>query len=283
MTHGLIRGRVALVTGASRGVGKGIAVALGAAGATVYVTGRSVRAEPSTTGLGGTIEETADAVSATGGVGVPVRCDHRDDREAQAVFERIEGDHGKLDILVNSAWGGYELLHRGEYQRFVAAFWEQPIELWDSMFGAGVRAAYVASVHAARLMVPRRSGLIVNVSFVAGRRYQQNVAYGVSKAATDRLTADTALELREHGVAVVSLYPGLVRTEGVMRWAEFLDLSDSESAEFVGRSVVALAVDPEVLERTGEVVVAAELAAEYGLADGEDSPVSVGPRARRAP
>jgi NAD(P)-dependent dehydrogenase (short-subunit alcohol dehydrogenase family) len=130
-----------------------------------------------------------------------------------------------------------------------------------------VRAHYVASAHAARLMLPRERGLIVNVSFFAAQKYVSNVAYGVSKAATDRLTRDCAHELRAHGVAVVSLYPGLVRTEGVMRAAEYLDLSNSESPEFVGRAVAALAADPDVLRRSGEVLVAAALAREYGFSD----------------
>ena len=269
-------GRVALVTGASRGVGKGVATALGESGATVYLTARSVLGEPSATGLGGTLEETAAAVEQAGGTAVPVRCDHRDDAAVRAVFERIEREHGRLDLLVNSAWGGYELIHWGDYEGFAAPFWEQPVELWDSMFAAGVRAAYAASAEAARLMVVRGSGLIDNVSFFAGQRYHQNVAYGVAKAATDRLTADAAVELREHGVAVVSLYPGLVRTEGVLRWAELVDLSNSESPEFVGRAVVALATDPDFLRLSGEVVVAAELAEEYGFTEADGSrPASV--------
>ncbi len=135
------------------------------------------------------------------------------------------------------------------------------------MFQAGVRAHYVASHWAAKLMVTQRSGLIVNISFWAAQKYIGNVAYGTSKSATDKLTVDTSHELREHNVAVISLYPGLVRTEKVMEAAEWLDLSNSESPQFIGRAVAALAADPGVIERTGSVLVAASLAQEYGFTD----------------
>jgi len=135
------------------------------------------------------------------------------------------------------------------------------------MFAAGVRAHYVASTHAAQMMVAKRSGLIVNISFWAAQKHVGNVAYGVSKAATDKLTADTAHELREHNVAVVSLYPGLVRTEKVMEAADFLDLSNSESPQFIGRAVAALAADPNIMEKSGRILVAAALAQEYCFTD----------------
>jgi dehydrogenase/reductase SDR family protein 1 len=146
-------------------------------------------------------------------------------------------------------------------------FWEQPLWRWDAMFTAGVRAAYRASQLAARPMVAKRRGLIVNISFWAAQKYVGNVAYGVSKAATDKMTRDMATELAPHGVAVVSLYPGLVRTEKVMEAAAYLDLSNSESPDFIGRAVAALAADPEVLRHSGKVVVAASLAQDYGFTD----------------
>jgi dehydrogenase/reductase SDR family protein 1 len=260
-------GRTAIVTGASRGVGKGIAEELGAAGATVYVSGRSVHGSPMTVALAGTIEETADAVNRAGGTGIAFRCDHRDDSDARALFRRVEAERGRLDVLVNNVWGGYEGLHEGRYDQFGKPFWEQPVALWDAMFAAGVRAHYVASALAARMMVAQGSGLIVNISSFAGVGEEPNVPIGVAKGATDRLTASTASQLREHGVAVVSLYPGLVRTEGVLKWAEHVDLTNSESPQFAGRAVVALAADPNVLERTGQVLVAAELAEEYCFTD----------------
>ena len=143
---GHLEGRVALVTGASRGVGKGIATALGESGATVYLTARSVRDRPSGASLPGTLEETAEAVAAAGGTAVPVRCDHREDEQVRAAFERIDRERGRLDVLVNSAWGGYELIHRGAYDRFVPPFWEQPAELWDSMFASGGRVVVAAEL-----------------------------------------------------------------------------------------------------------------------------------------
>jgi dehydrogenase/reductase SDR family protein 1 len=265
--HRPLAGKIAVVTGASRGVGKGIAEELGAAGAVVYVTARSVRGAAPTVALAGTVEETADAVTRAGGTGIAVRCDHRDDSDVRALFRRVETEHGRLDVLVNNVWGGYEVLHGGGYETFVKRFWEQPTALWDAMFTAGVRAHYVASAVAAPMLVAQRQGLIVNISSFAGAGDEPNVAIGVAKGATDRLTRSMARELREHGVTVVSLYPGLVRTEGILKWADAIDLSNSESPQFVGRAVVKLAADPDMLERTGEVLVAAELANEYGFTD----------------
>jgi dehydrogenase/reductase SDR family protein 1 len=262
-----LTGRVAVVTGGSRGVGKGVAEELGAAGAIVYVTGRSARGSAATVALTGTVEETADAVTRAGGTGVAVRCDHRDDADVRALFRRVEAERGRLDVLVNNVWGGYEGLHEGQYQEFGKPFWEQPVALWDAMFAAGVRAHYVASGLAARMMVAQGSGLIVNISSFAGAGREPNVAIGVAKGATDRLTASTASQLQEHGVAVVSLYPGLVRTEGILKWADQIDLSNSESPQFVGRAVVALASDPHILERTSQMLVVAELADQYGFTD----------------
>ena len=146
-------------------------------------------------------------------------------------------------------------------------FWDQPAWRWDSMMDTGPRAAFVASAQAARQMVPAGRGLIVNISVWAAQKHIGNTAYGVAKAATDKLTADTAFELKPHGVTVVSLYPGMVRTEKVMEAAQWLDLSNSESPEFIGRAVVALAGDPDAMRHSGQVVVAAALAKEYGFTD----------------
>ena len=250
-----LSGKVAVVTGASYGVGKGVALGLAEAGATVYATGRTVS------------EESFSDSPPHGGRIIPAVCDHTDDAAAEALFERVAEERGRLDVLVNSAWGGYERMVEGGEFTWPRPFWQQPAWRWDSMFAAGVRAAYVASAHAARRMVAAGSGLIVNISFWAAQKHVGNVPYGVSKAATDKLTADTAAELRAHGVAAVSLYPGLVRTELVMEAAAFLDLSNSESPQFVGRAVAALATDPEVMSRSGQVLVAAALAREYGFTD----------------
>jgi dehydrogenase/reductase SDR family protein 1 len=246
-----LKGKVALVTGASRGIGKGVALELAEAEAIVYATGRSI----------------AEETLAIQGRVILLRCDHTNDSEVEAVFQRIASEQDRLDILVNNVWGGYEnMIENGEFT-WTLSFWKQPRWRWDAMFAAGVRAAYVASAHAARTMVAQHSGLIVNISFWAAQKHLGNVAYGVSKAATDKMTSDMSDELREHNVAVVSLYPGLVRTEKVMEAAEYLDLSNSESPQFIGRAVAALASDPNIMQKSGEVLVAAELAQRYGFTD----------------
>jgi NAD(P)-dependent dehydrogenase (short-subunit alcohol dehydrogenase family) len=266
---GILTGRVAVVAGASRGVGRGVATGLGEAGATVYVTGRTVAGDEAD--VPGTIDQTAAEVSELGGRGVAVRCDHRDDSEVEALFRKVGSDEGRLDVLVNSVWAGYESLFAdGEYIGDLP-FWRQPLSRWGDMIDAGVRAAYVASSFAAPLMIRAEDGLIVHVSYWAARKHIGTTVYGVAKAATDKMAADMGHELREHGVAVVSLYPGLVRTERVMAAAEFFDLGNSESPRFAGRVVAALAADPDRMRRSGDVLVAAELAREYGVLDVDGS------------
>jgi NAD(P)-dependent dehydrogenase (short-subunit alcohol dehydrogenase family) len=260
-------GKVALVTGASRGVGKGVALGLGEAGATVYVTGRTVDEGTAAVALGGTIDQTADEVTQLGGKGIAVRCDHTCDDEVRAVFERIRSEQNRLDILVNNVWGGYEYFSDGTEFWKEKGFWDMSLSRWDKAFQAGVRAHYVASVFAAPMMIAQQSGLIVNISFFAAQRDDKGVIYGVAKAADDRMAACMAHDLRNEHVAVVSLYPGLVRTEGVMKAAEFFDMSNSESPQFIGRAVAALAADPEVMRKSGQVLVAAAVAQEYGFSD----------------
>jgi NAD(P)-dependent dehydrogenase (short-subunit alcohol dehydrogenase family) len=238
------------VTGATRGVGRGVGRELARLCARVFVTGRTApeyeRLDEQTTAL---------------------RCDHRDDGQVAAAFARIVGEAGAIDILVNSVWGGYERMIEGGEFTWPRPFWEQPLWRWDAMFDAGVRAFYQASQLAAPTMIARRRGLIVNISHWAAQKHIGNVAYGVSKAATDKMTADMASELKPHGVTVVSLYPGMVRTEKVMEAAQWLDLSNSESPDFIGRAVAALAADPDAVRHTGNVLVAAALAQEYGFTD----------------
>jgi NAD(P)-dependent dehydrogenase (short-subunit alcohol dehydrogenase family) len=240
--------QVALVTGASRGVGRGVALGLAGAGATVFATGRTIEQA----GLGSGI--------------TALTCDHTDDQAVARVFGQIAQSAGRLDVLVNVAWGGYERMVENGQFTFGAPFWEQPLWRWDAMMTAGARAAFVASQHAARLMVPARRGLIVNISFWSAQKHIANALYGIAKAATDKMTADMAHELAPHGVTAVSLYPGLVRTEAVLAAGVF-DLSNSESPEFIGRAVAALAADGDVARRNGQILVAAAVADEYGVAD----------------
>jgi len=246
-----LAGQVAVVTGARKGVGKGCALELGAAGATVYATSRHTGS-------------TAEEIAALGGVGVDVACDHRDDAAVEALFERVDREHGRIDVLVNSAFRVPPQLTSGR------RFWEQPISDWDDMFGVGTRGAYVASALAARRMVAAGRGLIANVSSSGAAEYAWHVAYGVGKCALDRLTADAAHELRAHGVAVVSLWPGLVLTERIERNRDQLpdlDVGGAESQRFTGRAVVALACDPEVLGRSGRAWASRDLADVYGFVD----------------
>ena len=244
--------KTALVTGASRGVGRGVAIALAAAGFRVFGTGRSIA--------------NADLPQTV----VRVPCDHTKDEEVIRAFGQVADAGAQLDLLVNNAWGGYERMvdSSGRFT-WLLPFWEQPDYLWHSMMDAGVRGAYVASVHAARLMVPNKRGLIVNISLWAAQKHVANVVYGVSKAAIDKLTTDTAHELKPYGVAVISLYPGMVRTESVMKAAEggWLDISNSESPEFIGRVIAGLAGDETTIARSGAVLVAAKEALRLGISD----------------
>ncbi|MEU4190989.1 SDR family NAD(P)-dependent oxidoreductase [Kribbella sp. NPDC026611] len=264
---GALVGKVALVTGASRGVGKGIALGLGEQGATVYVTGRTETGGATPTPLPGTVQETAAEVSALGGRGVAIGCDHRDDEQTRAAVRRVVEEAGRLDVLVNNVWGGYEYFWDGTPFWTEAGFWTQPIERWDSAFQAGVRAHYLTSVAAVPTMVSQGSGLIVTVSSEGAEKVDTGVAYGAAKAASDHMIACMANELRDHGVTAVSLYPGLVRTESVLRAAEYIDLTHSESPLFVGRAVAALAADPAVERHTGQVVRTSALAEEYGFTE----------------
>ena len=242
---------IALVTGASRGVGRGVVLGLKEAGYCVYATGRSIA-----------LADLPDEVRR-------LPCDHLRDEETARAFQTIEANGAGLDLLANCAWGGYERMVENGMFTWPAPFWEQPMHRWTSMIDAGARAAYVCSAHAARLMVPRRAGLIVNISFWAAQKRIGNAMYGISKAATDKLTSDIAEELAPFGVIAVSLYPGLVRTEAVLAAAASgaFDLSNSESPEFIGRVIAALHRDAGLTKRTGRTLVAASVAAELSVTD----------------
>jgi dehydrogenase/reductase SDR family protein 1 len=258
-----LRGAIAIVTGASRGVGKGIALGLAEAGATIYITGRTTASDAAPEGLPGTIDQTADELRALGGIGIAVRCDHADDEQVAALFARVHAEqHGRLDLLVNNAFAIPE-------GRITGPFWELPISQWDTLHRVGLRSHYVAAVHAAQVMVPARRGLIVNVSSVGAKIYAVSVAYGVGKAGVDRMSRDMARELRPHNVSAVSLWPGIVRTERLLQQPDRLafDPTNGESPTFSGRAVAHLAADPQILARSGESLVVAELAAHYDFTD----------------
>jgi NAD(P)-dependent dehydrogenase (short-subunit alcohol dehydrogenase family) len=243
-----------MITGASRGVGRGVALALAGKGFDIVVTGRE--------------KDRLDALGAeVAALGVRFEgqvCDHGDLDATVAVFERIGSD---FDIIVNNAWAGYfRMVEDGQYT-WEKKFWEQPLHRWTSMMDVGVRTAFFCSKHCVAGMLERRRGLIVNISFWAARQYHQNVIYGVSKAAVDKLSHDMAVELRGYGVAAVSLYPGLVRTEGVLENASFFDMSNSESPEFSGLVIEALLRDPARMDKSGNFYTSSELAREYGIRD----------------
>lgn len=274
---------VAIVTGASRGAGRGIAIELGAAGATVYVTGRSTLAQPAQgygqllalSGLAavpGSIDETAREVSGAGGRGIPVRCDHTSEEDVAALFRRVQQEQGRLDLLVNNAWGGHETFTGV----FDAPFWEHPMAQWESMFDRGVRNHLLASRHAAPVMVRQARGLIVTTTFWDRDRYLRgNLFYDLAKAAMTRLAFGMTQELRPHGVASLAVSPGWMRTEFVLaghktdetHWHERPALARTETPRYLGRAVAALAADPSVLNKSGAVHRVADLAQEYGFTD----------------
>jgi dehydrogenase/reductase SDR family member 1 len=270
-----LRGKIAVVTGATRGIGKGIAVALGAAGATVYVTGRSL--DPADDPRG-SLARTVEEIDAEGGEGVAVRCDHADDSQVKKAFERIEADRGRLDLLVNNVMSTpqrRELPKGARSQWDLHPFWEVPVSLWDSFNNVGLRSHYVASAYAVPLMIRNGGGLIVNITSSGAARYAQCVAYGVGKAAIEKLASDMAEELRPHNVASVALWPGFTRTEDVLGQRDvYPDLSKTVSPRYNGLAVVALAGDPHVMAKTGKRLKVSELSAEYGFSDPEPVPTS---------
>lgn len=262
---GALTGKVAVVTGASRGMGKGIALALAEQGAIVYVTGRTMTegAHP----LPGTIGETAAECDKRGGKGIAVKVDHANDADVAAVFSQIKREQGRLDLLVNNAITiPDELAQPG-------SFWEKPLSNWE-MMDVGLRSNFVAAWHAAHIMVPQRSGLIVAISGYVGVTYTYNVIFGACKTATDRMARDMAIELKPHNVASISLWQGFTYTERaqenlkkVAGMASQLNSAAGTSVEFPGRVIAALLQDPNIMQRTGGTFISPELAQEYGVTD----------------
>jgi NAD(P)-dependent dehydrogenase (short-subunit alcohol dehydrogenase family) len=261
---GLNTDRVVVVTGASRGAGKGIALALGATGATVYVTGRT-RHEGDAS-LPGNVQATADGVSAAGGKGIAVYCDHSDDAQVRQLFEQVRQEQGRLDILVNNATCLHDALTQS------GPFWEKPLEL-TQLWDVGMRSHYVATWYAAPLLLASGQGLVVNTSSFGGRIYMHGPAYGAGKAAVDKMSHDMALDFRPYHVAVVSIWMGLLMTERTARVFEsepekYAELAaTTESPEFTGWIIDSLARDPDLMARSGKIWIGAELGQEYGLTD----------------
>ncbi|WP_406688057.1 SDR family NAD(P)-dependent oxidoreductase [Rossellomorea vietnamensis] len=263
-----LTGKVALVTGGSRGAGRAIAIELGKAGATVYVTGRSTKGN-STQNFPGTIDDTAAQIDEAGGTGIAVRCDHTVDAETKAVIEQIREEQGKLDILINNVWGAHDIgVNPG-------AFWEQSLENWDTMFTAGVRAQLATNHFAIPLLRENKEALIVHTTFWDEGKYTGQFYYDLAKNALVRMAYGLSEELKEEGIAVMAVSPGFMRTELVLEhmgvnednWQASEDLQPSETPYYVGRAIAALAKDPRVMEKTGRALRAGDLAKEYDFTD----------------
>ena len=270
-----LSGRVALVAGATRGAGRGIARALGAAGATVYCTGRSTRGHPATAGRPETIEETAEMVSAAGGIGIAVRVDHTLPDEVAALIARVRAEHSRLDVLVNDVWGGDALTVWG------VPFWEHSLADGLLMQQRAVHSHLITSHCAAPLMVERRQGLIVEITDGESPDYRGNLFYDLAKASAIRLALAMAADLRPHGVTAVALTPGFLRSEAMLEhfgvteanWrdaaAKDPDFIVSETPTYIGRAVVALASDPHVVAKTGQALSTWRLSEEHGFTDAD--------------
>jgi NAD(P)-dependent dehydrogenase (short-subunit alcohol dehydrogenase family) len=264
-----LEGKIALVTGASRGIGRGIAVEMAAAGATVYITARTVTPQP---GLIGTLGEAVAEAAALGGTVIALQCDHADDAAVKRVFDRIAADHGRLDVLVNNATAMEDY-----HDSIGKPFWQLSPSVWDSTMNVGLRSAFIATQMAAPLMVARGEGLIVNVSSIGSQEYLLSVPYGACKAALNKLTHDTAIELTPHNVVVTSIWPGLVKSEPMLAVAETkpdgrmellgVDLCVAETPRFSGRAVIAIATDPDRMRYAGQALICAQLAHDYGFTD----------------
>ena len=269
-----LAGVVAVVAGATRGAGRGIAVMLGEAGATVYCTGRTSREGGAGLGRPETIEETAEMVTARGGVGIPVRVDHLVEAEVQALFERVRREqNGRLDLLVNDIWGGEKLSHWG------TPFWEQPLADGLRMQELAIRTHLVTSYYGVPLLAARGRGLVVEITDGTDYKYRGNLYYSLAKVSAVHLAEAQATELRPHGVAAVSVTPGFLRSEEMLdhfgvteaTWQEAIKkdqhFAQSETPYYVGRAVAALAGDPDIMTKSGRAFMSGDLAEEYGFTD----------------
>ncbi|MEH2512689.1 dehydrogenase/reductase SDR family protein 1 [Nitrobacteraceae bacterium AZCC 1564] len=257
---------IAVVTGGSRGVGKGVALGLAEAGATIFVTARTRKSGSAV--WPGSLDETIDEIAQAGGKGVGIECDHSDDKSVEDVFARVRKDYGRLDVLVNNVFGAPNVMPVN------VPFWKIPVSVWDMMHTVGLRSHFVASQFAVPLMLDRGRGLIVNTSSGGGIRYTFNVAFGVQKSGVDRMARDMAHELKPFGVTAVSIWPGYIKSEKLAAQPDRvppalakLIAERGETPLFVGRAVAALANDQDVMKKTGQILLASELATEYGFTD----------------
>ena len=262
---------IAVVSGATRGAGRGIAVVLGEAGATVYVTGRSSRTQGTTERLPGTIEDTAEEATSRGGMGIPVRCDHTNQADIKRLFAQVNEEQGRLDLLVNNAWGGYE---EYTHESFGQLFWKQPLSRWTKMVSTGIWGTVATTYFAVGLLKRSERGLVINTGFGAGWDTWESpkglpLFYDVQKVASSRATLGMAEELRDQNIAVVGLGLPWMRTERIMRDTppSEQDLAKTASTEYVGRAVVALATDPDILRKSRRFISVDDLSQEYGFTD----------------
>jgi NAD(P)-dependent dehydrogenase (short-subunit alcohol dehydrogenase family) len=262
-----LAGKVAIVTGASRGIGKGVARVLGENGMTVYVTGRTVTEGGAP--WPGTVGETAEEVTRRGGAGIAVPVDHADDDQVAALFERVKREAGRLDLLVNNAAALPQDLFAPQ------PFWEKPLSNWE-MIDVGVRSHFVAAWRAAQIMVPQKSGLIVAISGYVGANYNYGVLFGTAKTAADRMARDMAIELKPHNVASISLWQGLTFTERAMinlaanpamKGKSFTNPAHGCTPDYQGRVIAALAADPQIMARSGGTFISSEVGEAYGVTD----------------
>lgn len=273
-----LKGKVAVVAGATRGAGRGIACALGEAGALVYCTGRSVRGKPATANRPETIEETAEMVTARGGKGIAVRVDHTQEREVESLFQRVADEQqGQLDIVVNDIWGGEELAELG------TPFWELSLDKGFLMFQRAVHTHIITSRYAAPLMIERQQGLIIEVTDGDNCGYRGNLFFDLAKTSVIRIAYAMATELRKYNVSAIAVTPGFMRSESMLEgfgvteanWQEAAKRDPhfiaSETPLFVGRGVVALASDVNVSKKSGRVFGSWELAREYNFVDADGS------------